>query len=85
MKKHRCGKDVHDEANDPVAERRKELNAMQFEAQCMLDEELANAVQASDLAAAEAAFAKGASLELLYVGGEHNYFDEILISSSLPP
>jgi ankyrin repeat protein len=85
MKKHRCGKDVHDEANDPVAERRKELNAMQFEAQCMLDEELANAVQASDLAAAEVAFAKGASLDLLYVGGEHDYFDEILISSSLPP
>jgi len=68
--------DVYDEASDPLAERRKAVAARRKEleekspaARGALDGELADAVQAGDLAAAKEAFAKGAALNLYWVGG----------------
>ena len=62
--------------NDPLAERRKEVAARRKEleektpaARGVLDGELADAVKAGDQAAAQAAFAKGAALDLYYVEG----------------
>ena len=55
---------VYDEANDPAAVRRNELEEKTAAARGALDGELAEAVKADDLAAAQAAFAKGAALDL---------------------
>ena len=70
------GQDVYDEANDPAVERRKEVAARRKEleektaaARGALDGELAEAVKADDVAGAQAAFAKGAALDLHYVEG----------------
>jgi hypothetical protein len=67
--------DVYDEANDPDAGRRKELEDKTAVALGVLDEQVADAVQASDLAAAKAAFEKGAALHLYYVGGMRKRHD----------
>ena len=53
----------------PPLERRKELEEKTAAARGLLDAELADAVQAGDLAAANAAFAKGAALDLYNVEG----------------
>ena len=58
---------VHDEANDPVAARRKELEAMIAARTIPLDNELGDAVKNGDLGVAQAAFAKGAEPTLYYI------------------
>ena len=92
---HWCSDEVYDEASDPVAARRKEIEALrkevvarrkqliqkQFAALGALDEQLADAVKSGDLAAAKAAFEKGAALDVHYVGGmrsDRNIIDDRL-------